>query len=78
MSSEKDEYSDKEDPAQVVKTLPLRIDGLNQELDLKSAALQTECGKRQQKKRAYSGASAREIPMNLPAVHLNWAVKRAY
>ena len=53
MSSVDDEDSDKEDSALMVKALPWRRDALNQfvkELNIKSAALQTECGKRQQKK----------------------------
>jgi vacuolar-type H+-ATPase subunit I/STV1 len=58
MSSVDDEDSDKEDSALMVKALPWRRDALNQfvkELNIKSAALQTECGKRQQKN-AFSAA----------------------
>ena len=77
MSSVDDEDSDKEDSALMVKALPWRRDALNQfvkELNIKSAALQTECGKRQQKKCVFSGASVRAIPKNLPA-HLDSATK---
>ena len=53
-----------------------RADQFVKELDIKSADLQTECGKRQQKKRVFSIVSVRAIPKNLPA-HLDWAVKLA-
>ena len=77
MSSVYDEDSDKEDSTLMVKALPWRRDALNQfvkELNIKSAGLQTECGKRQLKKCVFSGASVRAIPKNLPA-HLDSATK---